>query len=52
MRLLVLPKLREENDIARGKVGKGKGKKKGGVKDTVVTGSTFYLLFIAIREWG
>lgn len=42
VRPLVLPKLREENDIARGKAGKAKGKKKGGVKDTVVTGTSRY----------
>lgn len=39
VRPLVLPKLREENDIAKGKgKGKSKGKRKSGVKDTVTTG--------------
>ena len=37
VRPLVLPKLREENELSRGKE-KGKGSKKKGFKDTVVEG--------------
>ena len=37
VRPFVLPKLREENEVAKGRKGV-KGKKRGGVKDVVVTG--------------